>query len=96
MKKIQPFINMSMRKRILIFFLFLSLIPTVVVGLASLGIARQELMKQSFQSGIEITDRMIAELDARLSEIDNLFHVVTDTSNRYAASFFRQTGTILR
>lgn len=80
MKKIQPFINMSMRKRILIFFLFLSLIPTVVVGLASLGIARQELMKQSFQSGIEITDRMIAELDARLSEIDNLFHVVTDTS----------------
>ena len=79
MKKIQPFLNMNMRKRILIFFLFLSLIPTIVVGFASLGITRRELVKQSFQSGIEITDRMIAELDTRLSEIDNLFQVVTDT-----------------
>lgn len=79
MKKIQPFINISMRKRILVFFLILSLIPTIVIGLVSLGITRQELIKQSFQSGIEITDRMISELDTRLSEIDNLFHVVTDT-----------------
>lgn len=70
--------GMSLRHRLLIYFILISLVPAFFIGFISYQIATHVIEKMAMQSGMEMVDRSNIQMDAFFSDTYRLSAILSD------------------